>query len=340
MKKVSLKDIAALVGVAPSTVSFVLNGKAREMRISESLASKIIAIAQKAGYHPNQVAVSLRTGSSRILGLIIEDISNNFFASLAKTIELEAKQFGYNVVLCSTENDTDKARQLLRILNQHQVDGYLVTPTVGMCEELRSFSKGDHPMVLMDRTFPDLNLPCVLADNFRGVTDGMEHLIEQGYKEIAFVTVDMDLVQMHDRERAYWETFQRHGIKAKKSLILKLAVNTPRERAVEIIAAFLQKNPSIKAIFFATNYLGIAGLESIRSLSLEIPGNLAVVCFDDHDIFRMFNPGITCICQPIEEIGKNAVHLLIDRINGIKKSKINMNQHAAKLIIRPSTQQK
>src|SRR5688572_31995065 len=103
MKKVSIKDIAKIAGVAPSTVSFVLNGKAREMRISETLAEKIITIAAERGYHPNQVAVSLRTGKSKILGLVVENISGHFFGSLAKVIEEEAEHYGYRVVYCSTD---------------------------------------------------------------------------------------------------------------------------------------------------------------------------------------------------------------------------------------------
>ena len=105
MKKVSLRDIAKKAGVSPSTVSFVLNGKGKQMRISESLAEKIIRIAEKDGYHPNQVAVSLRTGVTNTLGLIVENISDSFFSLLAKIIEDEAESFGYNIVYCSTENN-------------------------------------------------------------------------------------------------------------------------------------------------------------------------------------------------------------------------------------------
>ena len=98
MKRVSLKDIAKMVGASPSTVSFILNGKASQMRISDELKNKVLAAAKKMGYQPNQVAVSLRTGQTKILGRLVEDISNHFFASLAKTIEEEADDFGYKVV--------------------------------------------------------------------------------------------------------------------------------------------------------------------------------------------------------------------------------------------------
>ena len=190
MKKVSLKDIAVAVGASPFTVSFVMNGKEKEMRISDNLAKKIRAVAEKAGHHPNKIAVSLRTRSSKILGLIVEDISNNFFASLAKVIELEAEKYGYNVVFCSTENDPHKAKLLLKILNQQQVDGFLITPTVAMCEDIRLLCEQGQPIVLMDRNFAELNVPSVLVDNIDGINSGIRHLIKRVYKSIGFVTVD------------------------------------------------------------------------------------------------------------------------------------------------------
>src|SRR5919112_3360214 len=105
MKRVSIKDIAKQVGVVPSTVSFVLNGKAKEMRISDELAEKIKAVVKEKGYQPNHTAVSLRTGRTKILGLIVEDISNVFFATLAKIIEDEVYAMGYKILYCSTENN-------------------------------------------------------------------------------------------------------------------------------------------------------------------------------------------------------------------------------------------
>ncbi|HTE27824.1 LacI family DNA-binding transcriptional regulator [Flavitalea sp.] len=338
MKKISLKDIAAVVGVSPSTVSIVLNGKGKEMRISEKLEKRIKEYAEKSGYQPNKIAVSLRTGSSKILGLIVEDISNNFFATLAKIIEVEAEKFGYNVVFCSTENDTKKGKQLIKVLSQQQVDGFLITPTEGMCDDIRSLHEQRHPVVLMDRHFPELNIPCVLADNYHGVRDGMDHLIDNGYKNIGFVTVDMDLVQMKRREAAFFDSVNGSGSGRTNDQILRLPVNTSQADSVELITLFLKQNPVLDAVFFATNYLGIAGLESIRNLKLVIPGDLGIVCFDDHDIFRLYTPGITTIKQPTDEIGMNAVRLLIDSITKTDGSHTDkVLEYQATLMVRGSS---
>ncbi len=168
MKRVSLKDIAKMTGASPSTVSFVLNGKAREMRISDDLAKKIVAIAKREGYHPNQVAVRLRTGKSQMLGLVVESISGNFFAALAKVIEEEAEQYGYKVVYCATENDGKKGQELIKMLSQQQVDGYIITPAIGMEEDIEQLIEHKKPVVLLDSYIPNMDVPHVLVDNYGG----------------------------------------------------------------------------------------------------------------------------------------------------------------------------
>ncbi|MDF2189797.1 LacI family DNA-binding transcriptional regulator [Paraflavitalea sp. CAU 1676] len=336
MKRVSLKDIAKLVGASPSTVSFILNGKASQMRISDELKNKVLATAKKMGYQPNQVAVSLRTGQTKILGLLVEDISNNFFASLAKTIEEEAEEFGYKVVYSSTENNSKKGVELLRMLTQRQVDGYLITPTVGMEEDIEMLARHKKPLVLMDRYFPGIEAPYVQVDNKGAVEKGMEHLVEKGYKKIAFITIESPMIQMRQREEAYLDAIAKSSAQ-KKKLILKVNYSGGRETAIEQITDFLKKQQP-DAVFFATNYLGILGLESIRAISLSIPKDLAVVCFDDNDIFRLHLPGITVLQQPVEAIARTAIHILMQQLGNSKVPvKKNQVQLAANLIVRQST---
>ena len=335
MKKVSIKDIARQAGVVPSTVSFVLNGKAKEMRISHDLAEKIKALAKEANYQPNYTAVSLRTGRTKILGLIVEDISNVFFATLAKTIEDEAYALGYKIVYCSTENNDDKGSELIRMLSHQQVEGFLITPSKGMASEVGNLLSGKKPVVLMDRYFKDLEVPYVLVDNKAGVKMGMEHLFEKGHQKIAFVTVDLDQVQMKEREKAYKASMKGHNYK--EDLVLKLSYTVKPEAAVEQISSFIKNIPDLDAVFFATNYLGVFGLESIKKLGIAIPDDLAVICFDDHDIFRLYTPGITIIKQPIKSIAVTAIQMLMKQFEHEKLSKEEL--HVLKkpeLIIRGS----
>jgi LacI family transcriptional regulator len=320
MKKVSLKDIATLSGASPSTVSFVLNGKEKEMRISERLAKKIKAVATREGYKPNQVAVSLRTGQSKILGLIVESIGGNFFGALAKIIEHEADKYGYRIVYCSTENDLAKGQEMIRMLSHSQVDGYLITPVEGLEKDIQELLRHKKPVVLIDGYFPEVPAPYVLVNNTSGITQGMNHLIKKGYKKIGFVTVEMDLVQIRQREQAYLSALKKNKIAIQKSLVFRLPYNYDKEVGVESLCNFIRKHPELDAIFFATNYLGITGIQSLRKLDLRIPQDIAVICFDDHDIFSLYPPGIASIKQPVEEIGKTAINLLLKQLG---KDKVN-----------------
>ena len=337
MKRVSLKDIARIAGVSPSTVSFVLNGKAKQMRISETLATKIIEVAKKEGYHPNPVAVSLRTGKSQILGLIVETISGNFFASLSRIIEEEAARFGYKVVYTSTENNRQKGKELIGMLSQRQVDGYIITPTPGMEQDIKELIADNKPVVLMDSYFPGLDVPHVLVNNYEGVMKGMAHLIEKGYRRIGFVTVDLNLVQMEERLKAYQDSMHKAGL-ATDNLVLSLKYEEDKELGIHQVTSFIQNTTDLEAVFFATNYLGLLGLESIHRLGLKLPDDLAMICFDDHDVFRLYPPGITCIRQPAEEIAKTALELLMFQLgkggNG-GESKIEISPG---LVIRGTTE--
>jgi LacI family transcriptional regulator len=338
VKKISIRDIAKQAGVSPSTVSFVISGKAKEMRVSNQVAERITALAKKIGYYPNQTAVSLRTGKSKIIGLIVEDISNVFFATLAKTIEDKAYSLGYRIVYCCTENDDTKGNELIKMLLRQQVDGFLITPSTGMDTQIDILLKMHKPVVLMDRFFPDMQVPHVLVDNYGGVQVGMEHLIANGYSVIAFVTVDLDQIQMHQREKAYQETLKKNRLKFSKSLILKLPYQQSKDASIRQISSFFIANPEIDAVFFATNYVGVYGLESIELLHRSIPEDIAVICFDDHDVFRIVKPGITVLEQPIEEIAKTSIEILINAIEGRPLSKADFEVvKLTRLILRGST---
>src|SRR3546814_813268 len=135
-QKISIRDMAERLGVSPTTVSFVLNGKQKEKRISDKVARRIIAMAKKLKYEPNHMARGLRTGKTKTIGLIVEDISNHFFAHIAKVVEHRALRYGYRVLYCSTEDNIKKARELLQMLKYRQVDGFIITPTASLENEI------------------------------------------------------------------------------------------------------------------------------------------------------------------------------------------------------------
>lgn len=336
MKRVSIRDIAKQAGVVPSTVSFVLNGKAKQMRISDKVAEKIKIIAEQTGYTPHHTAVSLRTGKSNIIGLIVEDISNVFFATLARTIEEEAYAAGYKIVYCSSENKDVKGRELIRMLINQQVDGFLITPTPGMESDINAMIGKSRPLVLMDRYFSGTELPYILVDNYGGVKKGMQHLIKRGHTRIGFVTVDLEQVQMKERLKGYRDALQEHDLDYEDKYLLTLDYNRKEDTAVNMISGFIKKHPDLDSLFFATNYLGIYGLESLKSLRKKIPEDIAVICFDDHDIFRLYSPAITIVEQPIADIGRTAVQLLLKQFNKTSDAADMQLLRKAKLVERES----
>lgn len=313
VKGISIKDIAQQAGVSPTTVSFVLNGKAKEKRISEQVSKRILKIASKLKYKPNQLARGLRTGKTKTIGLIIEDIANNFFANVAKVVEDEADKYGYKVLFGSTEDNEEKATGLLEVLRYRQVDGYIITPTPGLDKEIASLQK---PVVLMDRYFPNVkDSNYVVVDNFQGAFTAVAHLVEQGYKHIAIITTTSEQVQMQQRLDGFANALKKHGLPSGKQVIKRLPFDLDRPGFTKEISKYLQDNPELDAVFFATNYLGIYGIESIRSLGLHIGTDIGMVSFDDHDIFRLHSPAITCVAQPIEEIGKQLIQILMEELD-------------------------
>ena len=316
MKKVSISDIARKAGVSVSTVSFVMNDKAVKMRISREVIEKVENVAREMGYRPNQLARGLRTGKTKTIGLIVENISNAFFATLAKSIEDEAKKYDYKVVYCSTDNDEEKARDLINMLSQRQVDGYIITPTLNLTEDIRRLQAENKPVVLIDRYFPEHEeIPAVLVDNYEGVSRGMEYLYEKGYRKIALVSIETEMAHMKDRLRAYDDVLTSHGIAPDQRLVKIVPYNIDHEAALkEVLNLVSTAGTEVDAVFFLTNYLGVLGIEAIKKLKIKVPEQLAVLCFDDNDIFRLFTPTISVIRQPIEAIGHKAVGTLMERL--------------------------
>ena len=316
MKKVSISDIARKAGVSVSTVSFVMNDKAVKMRISREVIEKVETVAREMCYRPNQLARGLRTGKTKTIGLIVENISNAFFATLAKTIEDEAKKYDYKVVYCSTDNDEVKARELINMLSQRQVDGYIITPTPRLADEVRKLQAENKPVVLIDRYFPDHNeIPAVLADNFEGVAKGTEYLIQKGYRKIGLVTIEADMAHMKDRLAGFHDVLRKHDIPDQKGRVKVIPYHADREAALGMIGEFLDSaGRDIDAVFFLTNYLGVLGIEAIKKKQLKVPDQLAVLCFDDNDVFRLYTPTISVIRQPIETIGQQAMCALMERL--------------------------
>jgi len=315
-KKVSLKDIAAKAGVSLTTVSIVLNGRAKDMKISEAMTRKIIALGKKMNYRPNHFAKGLRTGKTNTIGLIVDDIANYFFGHLANTVEEEADKLGYTVMFCSSENNEGKSRHILNMLVDKQMDGYIIAPTKAMLPELQKLIKEKKPAVLIDRYYELLDSSYVTIDNINGSLEAVNYLAKKGHRRIALVTNLTDQLQMTQRLEGYQQGLKKSKIQLDQEIIKKIPFGLSDENVVKEIKEFIKLNENnIDSIFFTSNNLGVAGLEALRSIGKKIPDDISVICFDDNDLFRLGMPGISVVSQPIKDIAKKAVEILIQQIN-------------------------
>jgi LacI family transcriptional regulator len=335
-KNISILEIAKKLQVSPTTISFVLNGKAKEQRVSDKVANKILAYVQKIGYKPNTFAQGLRTGKSKIIGLMIEDISNPFFANVARLIEDKAYENGYKIMYCSTHNDSEKAKDLIKMFKDCRVDGYIIAATDGIESEVEKLIADKEKVVMFDRYFENIPADYVVVNNEESCFNATSHLIQNGFKDIAFITTDTKQLQMLDRLKGYKKALKKYHL---KSIIKKIPYTQENEIINHEMEGFLKSHPAIDAILFATNYLGVNGIQVITKMGLKIPDNIAVIAFDDHVLFQLFNPPISSIAQPIELISESVINALLQKLNNAKKDQIKA-EIATFFIQRASSQKK
>jgi LacI family transcriptional regulator len=313
-RKISIHDIARQLEVSAATISYVLNGKATEKRISSAMEQKVLQYVESCGYRPNRVAKSLRTGKSKIIGMLVEDIADPFFSSISRIIEKYAHRHDYKIFHASTENDVAITRDLLRVFRDTQVDGYIIAPPPGIEKDIAALMNDDLPIVLFDRFFPELETYNIIVDNLGGAREAVDHFIANGYKNIGLVTLNSTQTQMYDRLLGYSNAMAQQGL---TPAVLKIPYEMEREKlVVEKITDFLQSNPALDAILFATNYLAISGLEAIHTCGLKIPDDMAVVGFDDNTHFSLFSPSISAVAQPVEEMSKAVIEALMNCLSG------------------------
>lgn len=313
-QKLSIHDIARALGVSAATISYVLNGRAAEKRISADRVKMILEYVAEAGYRPNRVAKSLRTGKSKIIGMLVEDISDPFFAGIARIVESYAHQHDYKIFHASTENNVRLTRNLLRVFRDTQVDGYIIAPPPCMAHDIAALLDDKLPVVLFDRYFPEIATRNIVVDNKGGARVATQHLVENGYTQIGFVTLDSEQTQMNDRLAGYTAIVEENGLSA---IVLKVPYTMEREKqVVQTIAHFLDEQPQLNALLFATNYLAISGLIALHAARRTIPDEVAVVGFDDNTHFSLFTPSISAVAQPITAISQVLVEALMPVLSG------------------------
>jgi len=332
-KKVKLSDIANELGVSVPLVSFVISGKWKENRVSEDLAKKVLAKAKKMGYQANATARALRTGKTGVIGLIVADISNPFYGKFAREIENEASKFGFQLMFASSDESLSKFKKVVDTFISRQVDGLIVVPVIGAVNFLKQKQKQGIKIIQIDRFFKELNIPYVVDDNFAGSKQLMNLLISRGYKKISAVAINSELSNYKERISSFVETCNN----AKSDVNTQSLIEVPRKEYELILEEKLLDaiNNGADAFFFTQNKLGILGLKIFKKNNIRIPQDVAVVSYDNPDIFEMITPSVSCYQQPVKAIASKSVDILHSMINNEEVLKLE-NRILGKLIIRES----
>lgn len=335
-KRTSLKDIAVKVGVSTALVSSVINGKGKGIRVRDEVANKIRQTAEDMGYQPNEIARSLKKGATKTIGLIVADISNPFFGYLARCIENEAIKFGYIVIIGSSDEEVQKSDLIINSLLKRQVDGLIIAPAEGTIEQVKNLIKNKIPLVLVDRFFPEISTSYVVLNNYQATFDATSYLIKSGFKRIIIVAYKLVLIHMKDRIRGYLDAMKLFNL---SDSICVIEIN-PKNSKAEINKACTDlfiKNRDRGAVIFSTNFLSVQGLFCINENKIRIPEDLGFIGFDGGDCFDLFNPPLTYVKQPIEEMANEAVKTIMDYFSNTKSPKISQVILESKLIIRSSS---
>jgi len=311
----TIVDVARRAGVSTSTVSHVINDT---RYVSQEIRQKVHAAIDELGYQPNVVARSLRTRKSRIIGVVVPDITNPFFTASVRAIEEEASKHEYSMILCDTGEQVQQEQKYLNLLISRQVDGIIVAPSAQSAPVIASIFEGGTPVVLLDRELPGMSLDLVECDNESGAFDAVSYLIERGHSRICIIAGRVAVSTGAQRLAGYKRAMQEHDLKVDDELIkvgdyrLDLAYQKTRE------ALDTPNRPT--AMFVCNNQMTLGAVMAIRDAGLRIPDDISLIGFDDPEWARLMDPPITSVAQPISQMGTKAAEILMARLNGSIKS--------------------
>jgi LacI family transcriptional regulator len=315
-EKVQLQDIADAMGVTVSTVSSILNGYADKRRISKALTHKVLQKAQELNYRPNFLAQSLRSGKSRIIGLILPDVYNSTFLQISRTIEKLAVQNNYCVMTCHSRENDNNPESLINSLIDHRMDGFIIAPTTKMKPAFfRILEHSKIPFVIIDRYIPDQKTYQIALDNFQLGYLPTEHFINQGLERIALVIHQPDLKIMKDRISGYEEALRKYDIRVRPPFIRFIPNENYQQATAEAIDHLLDWRPPVEGIILLSNTVSLPALERLCSRKVRIPDDLKIIAMDSSPYFPLMNPSISAMTFNISEMAEKAFNTLMQLID-------------------------
>jgi LacI family transcriptional regulator len=340
MSKISLEDVARSLGVSKTLVSLVINGKADAYGISKETRERVLEKVKELNYQPNQAARGLRTGKSNLIGLVVSDIGNPFYSRISRAIESFVEKNGYHLMVCSSDEDIEREKKLIRMLKERQqVDGLIISSSQKDTDFFDELNKENYPFVLIDRAIENLDASSVTVDNFKAAKRATELFIKNGIRKIACFTITPSFISsLSDRVEGYREALRLNDIKPDSKLIVEIPFNNIHKGVRNSIKELIAAPFNVKGIFALNNHLAVACLEAINDLKIRVPQDLALITFDDIELFKFSYPSVTAVSQPIQDIGTKAAEILIQQINEKDKKGIRVYNEVlpTDLVIRAS----
>jgi len=326
----TIKDVAELAGVHPSTVSRVINN---DSRISEKTKEKVILIINKLGYTPNAIARGLKTKRTYTLGILIPDITNPFFAEIARGVEDAANKKNFNVILCNTDGKLKKENTYLQILRGKRVDGLILGTAHIKDKSILELERKKFPYILVCRGIKELGKNCVIVDDVEGGIMATEYLIKLGHRRIAHITGPLKTRSALNRLKGYKLALKKYEIEYREELVGEGDFRI--KGGYQVMKRFLKLAEPPTAIFAANDLLALGAMQAIQKKKYHVPKDFSIIGFDDIKLASFVHPALTTIRQPMLEMGALAVKMLLKII---EEGEFNQRKIVLKpkLIIRES----
>lgn len=309
---VTIKDVARLSGVSPMTVSRVIN---QSQRVSPVTRSRVEQAISELGYVPSRLARGLSRQKTGTIALIVPDVANPFFTLIVRGAEDVARRAGYRVLLCDTRSDLTLEAEVIEEMIAHRVEGIVIAPVSDASRgQLKRLARFGVPFVLIDRTIPGVECDVVLGDSAAGARRLVEHLIALGHRRIGMIVEDENVSTARERRAGYAEALEGAGIPLDSALVSR-ATADPHGGLVGMQTLLrLAERPT--AVFTVNNLVALGAIEAVRAAGLEVPDDVALVCYDDIEYASRLYPFLTVMLQPAETFGSLGTQLLFERIAG------------------------
>lgn len=330
-RSATIKDVAAHAAVSVATVSAVIN---ENKYVSPELAKRVQVSIATLGYQRNSFARGLKTQVSHCIGLIVPDIANPFYTNIARGVEEVAHAHNYSLILGNTDEDAEKEKKYLQLLESKQADGLIIAVTDHSYTYLQSLPIQNLALVSVDRSLFDLGVDTVMVDNKVGAKTAIEHLLSLGHRRIGLLMGVRGIAPTEERLQGYIEALEEHNIAVDPELIV---TTRPRVDGGERGARQLLSYPDRPtAIFMMDGTMVVGALQTMAQMGLRCPEDIAIASFDDFVWASVMRPHLTVVDQPTYEIGRQSALLLFDRLQDRERApqEIRLQTH---LIVRESS---